>query len=78
MENSFKILTSKQERELSHDELINYYCSLRNYLLYSKYNNFSSNPTPYVVSINYIVQEFNKFYKYSFNLIDSLTSNKLK
>lgn len=46
--------------------------------LYSKYNNFSDNPTPYVVSINYIVQEFNKFYKYSFNLIDSLTSNKLK
>ena len=41
--------------------------------LYSKHNVFSIQPTPYVVSINYIVEEFNKFYKFSFELIDSLT-----
>ena len=41
--------------------------------LYSKHNNFSNQPIPYVVSINYIVEEFNKFYKFSFELIDSLT-----
>ena len=33
--------------------------------LYSKYNNFDTNPTPYVVSINYVIDEFNKFYKFS-------------
>lgn len=44
--------------------------------LYSKYNNFDTNPTPYVVSINYVIDEFNKFYKFSFKLIDKLTKNK--
>ncbi len=41
--------------------------------LYSKHNNFSNQPIPYVVSINYIVEEFNKFYKFAFELIDNLT-----
>lgn len=41
--------------------------------LYSKYNNFDNNPIPYIISMNYIISEFNKFYKYSFELIDNLT-----
>ena len=41
--------------------------------LYSKYNDFDNHPTPYIIPINYMVQEFNKFYKFSFELIDSLT-----
>lgn len=41
--------------------------------LYSKYNDFNNDSVPYVISINYIVQEFNKFYKFSFKLIDQLT-----
>lgn len=45
--------------------------------LYSKYNNFGQNPKPYVVSIDYIITEFNKFYKFTFDIIDKLTS-KLK
>lgn len=46
--------------------------------LYSKYNDFDNQPIPYVISIDDIVQEFNKFYKFSFNLIDNLTKNKQK
>lgn len=44
--------------------------------LYSKYNDFEKQPIPYVISVNYIIQEFNKFYKFSFELIDDLTKNK--
>lgn len=44
--------------------------------LYSKYNDFDNQIIPYVVSIDYIVQEFNKFYKFSFELIDELTKSK--
>lgn len=46
--------------------------------LYSKYNDFDNHPIPYVVSVDYIVQEFNKFYKFSFELIDNLTKNQLE
>ncbi len=46
--------------------------------LYSKYNNFSSQPVTYVVSVNYVVEEFNKFYKFAFELIDNLTKDNLK
>lgn len=41
--------------------------------LHIQHNNFSNQPIPYVVSINYVVEEFNKFYKFSFELIDQLT-----
>ena len=34
--------------------------------LYSKYNDFDTNPTPYVISMNYVIDEFNKFYSFSF------------
>ena len=44
--------------------------------LYSQYNDFNNNPTPFVISINDVVDNFNKFYKFSFNLIDRLTRNK--
>lgn len=44
--------------------------------LYSKYNDFDTNPTPYVISMNYVIDEFNKFYSFSFELIDKLTKNK--
>ena len=44
--------------------------------LYSKYNDFDTNPTPYVISMNYVIDEFNKFYSFSFELIDRLTKNK--
>lgn len=44
--------------------------------LYSKFNNFDNQPVPYVISVNYIVEEFNKFYKFSFELIDNLTKDK--
>lgn len=44
--------------------------------LYSKYNDFDTNPTPYVISMNYVIDEFNKFYSFSFALIDKLTKNK--
>ena len=41
--------------------------------LYSKYNDFDNNPIPYIISMDYIICGFNKFYKFSFELIDKLT-----
>jgi len=41
--------------------------------LYSKYNDFDNNPIPYIISMDYIICEFNKFYKFSFELIGKLT-----
>lgn len=41
--------------------------------LYCKYNDFNNQPTPYVISIDYIVQEFNRFYKFTFELINKIT-----
>lgn len=44
--------------------------------LYSKYNDFDNNPIPYVISMDYIICEFNKFYKFSFELIDKITKKE--
>lgn len=41
--------------------------------LYSKHNDFSKDLRFYCISINYVITEFNKFYKESFILIDTLT-----
>lgn len=41
--------------------------------LYSKYNDFSKESTPYVVSVNELIKEFNEFYKFAFETIDNLT-----
>ena len=46
--------------------------------LYSKYNNFSDNVDIYCVSVNQIVDEFNKFYKQTYIIIDNLTKNTSK
>lgn len=43
--------------------------------LYSKYNNFENQPILYSISINETVKDFNKFYKFSFKLINNLTKN---
>ena len=74
MENSFKILTSKQERELSHDELINYYCSLRNYLLYSKPEHVTKGALGICEKINPIISKtLNKFCGYDIEVENSET-----
>lgn len=43
--------------------------------LYSKHNDFSKDLELYCVSVNYIVNEFNKFYKKAFEIIDNLTTS---
>lgn len=43
--------------------------------LYSKNNDFSKEPKILCVSVAYIISEFNKFYKKSFDLIDTLTKS---
>jgi len=43
--------------------------------LYSKYNDFSKKPQFYCVSVDYIINEFNKFYRKTFNLINKLTES---
>lgn len=42
----------------------------------SKSRALSTTATSYCISMNYIIKEFNRFYKESFNLIDSLTKEK--
>lgn len=39
----------------------------------SKSRSLSTTATPYCISMNYIINEFNRFYKESFTLIDTLT-----